>query len=231
MTFSSLGHILFTPQSCYISLKCHQFIKHFLCIDFYKDSYEPGYLPIILLALTLWIPGIGSNFKSFQELHTNAELSFKCIWIFTDWLVHQDQIPLIGSFYSHIFVFSSHCWPLWIFQLDPDAENILEKFRTAQNVVRRNKEKLDNLKLDTLQKVDLLIASRYNLFSQVLSSKSIIFQILGLKKPFIGRIIFNEVLTSAWLYPLIHFISIYHSFRCSSFIHVQFSNNNSKFMK
>ncbi|EJW83846.1 hypothetical protein WUBG_05240, partial [Wuchereria bancrofti] len=51
-------------------------------------------------------------------------------------------------------------------ELDPDAENILEKFRTAQNVVRRNKEKLDSLKLDTLQKVDLLVASRYNLFSQ-----------------------------------------------------------------
>uniref|UniRef100_A0A2K6VE51 AH domain-containing protein n=1 Tax=Onchocerca volvulus TaxID=6282 RepID=A0A2K6VE51_ONCVO len=55
-------------------------------------------------------------------------------------------------------------------ELDPDAENILEKFRTAQNVVRRNKEKLDNLKLDTLQKVDLLVASRYNLFSQLLES-------------------------------------------------------------
>ncbi|KAK6106228.1 Arfaptin-like domain family protein [Brugia pahangi] len=55
-------------------------------------------------------------------------------------------------------------------ELDPDAENILEKFRTAQNVVRRNKEKLDSLKLDTLQKVDLLVASRYNLFSQLLES-------------------------------------------------------------
>uniref|UniRef100_A0A0R3RKY0 AH domain-containing protein n=1 Tax=Elaeophora elaphi TaxID=1147741 RepID=A0A0R3RKY0_9BILA len=55
-------------------------------------------------------------------------------------------------------------------ELDPDAENILEKFRTAQSVVRRNKEKLDNLKLDTLQKVDLLVASRYNLFSQLLES-------------------------------------------------------------
>uniref|UniRef100_A0A1I7VY99 AH domain-containing protein n=1 Tax=Loa loa TaxID=7209 RepID=A0A1I7VY99_LOALO len=53
-------------------------------------------------------------------------------------------------------------------ELDPDAENILEKFRTAQSVVRRNKEKLDSLKLDTLQKVDLLVASRYNLFSQKL---------------------------------------------------------------
>uniref|UniRef100_A0A915Q069 AH domain-containing protein n=1 Tax=Setaria digitata TaxID=48799 RepID=A0A915Q069_9BILA len=55
-------------------------------------------------------------------------------------------------------------------ELDPDAENILEKFRTAQSVVRRNKEKLDSLKLDTLQKVDLLVASRYNLFSQLLES-------------------------------------------------------------
>ncbi|VDK68157.1 unnamed protein product [Litomosoides sigmodontis] len=55
-------------------------------------------------------------------------------------------------------------------ELDPDEGNVLEKFRTAQNAVRRNKEKLDSLKLDTLQKVDLLVASRYNLFSQLLES-------------------------------------------------------------
>lgn len=53
-------------------------------------------------------------------------------------------------------------------QLDPDTENAMEKFRTAQNVVRRNKERLDGLKLDTLQKGDLLAASRCNLFSQLL---------------------------------------------------------------
>ncbi|VDM45313.1 unnamed protein product [Toxocara canis] len=53
-------------------------------------------------------------------------------------------------------------------ELDPDTENAMEKFRKAQSVVRRNKERLDGLKLDTLQKVDLLSASRCNLFSQLL---------------------------------------------------------------
>uniref|UniRef100_F1L5B1 Resistance to inhibitors of cholinesterase protein 19 n=1 Tax=Ascaris suum TaxID=6253 RepID=F1L5B1_ASCSU len=53
-------------------------------------------------------------------------------------------------------------------ELDPDTENAMEKFRKAQSVVRRNKERLDGLKLDTLQKVDLLAASRCNLFSQLL---------------------------------------------------------------
>ncbi|VDK54259.1 unnamed protein product [Anisakis simplex] len=55
-------------------------------------------------------------------------------------------------------------------ELDPDTENAMENFRTAQSVVRRNKERLDGLKLDTLQKVDLLAASRCNLFSQLLES-------------------------------------------------------------
>lgn len=55
-------------------------------------------------------------------------------------------------------------------ELDPETENAMEKFRKAQSVVRRNKEKLDSLKLDTLQKVDLLSASRCNLFSQLLDN-------------------------------------------------------------
>lgn len=55
-------------------------------------------------------------------------------------------------------------------ELDPDTENAMERFRQAQSVVRKNKEKLDGLKLDTLQKVDLLAASRCNLFSQLLES-------------------------------------------------------------
>uniref|UniRef100_A0A158Q3F4 AH domain-containing protein n=1 Tax=Dracunculus medinensis TaxID=318479 RepID=A0A158Q3F4_DRAME len=54
--------------------------------------------------------------------------------------------------------------------VDPDAGIALEKFRIAQSVVRKNKEKLDGLKLDTLQKVDLLAASRCNLFSQLLET-------------------------------------------------------------
>lgn len=52
-------------------------------------------------------------------------------------------------------------------QLDPDTYRQLEKFRAVQAAVRRNKNKFDKLKLDCLQKVDLLAASRCNLFSQV----------------------------------------------------------------
>lgn len=44
--------------------------------------------------------------------------------------------------------------------MDPDTGAQMEKFRTAQTVVRQNKEKLDKLKEDTLQKVDLLDESR-----------------------------------------------------------------------
>ncbi|KAK6727850.1 hypothetical protein RB195_005492 [Necator americanus] len=52
--------------------------------------------------------------------------------------------------------------------LDPDTDRQLEKFREAQSAVRLNKEKLDKLKVDTLQKVDLLSASRSNLLSHLL---------------------------------------------------------------
>ncbi|KHJ89773.1 hypothetical protein OESDEN_10395 [Oesophagostomum dentatum] len=53
-------------------------------------------------------------------------------------------------------------------RLDPDTDRQLEKFREAQSAVRANKEKLDKLKVDTLQKVDLLSASRSNLLSHLL---------------------------------------------------------------
>ncbi|KAI6178258.1 Arfaptin-like domain protein [Aphelenchoides besseyi] len=43
-------------------------------------------------------------------------------------------------------------------ELDPETN--LEKFRTTQGVVRQNKDKLDKLKEDTLQKVDLLDETR-----------------------------------------------------------------------
>uniref|UniRef100_A0A183G8Q7 AH domain-containing protein n=1 Tax=Heligmosomoides polygyrus TaxID=6339 RepID=A0A183G8Q7_HELPZ len=38
-------------------------------------------------------------------------------------------------------------------ELDPDTDRQLEKFREAQSAVRINKDKLDKLKVDTLQKV------------------------------------------------------------------------------
>ncbi|KAI6233017.1 Arfaptin domain containing protein [Aphelenchoides fujianensis] len=45
-------------------------------------------------------------------------------------------------------------------ELDPEAAHQVDKFRTTQGVVRQNKEKLDKLKEDTLQKVDLLDEAR-----------------------------------------------------------------------
>ncbi|KFM69034.1 Islet cell autoantigen 1, partial [Stegodyphus mimosarum] len=54
-------------------------------------------------------------------------------------------------------------------QLDPDTCKQLEKFRKVQSNVRKTKVRFDKLKLDTLQKVDLLSFSRCNLFSQALA--------------------------------------------------------------
>ncbi len=53
-------------------------------------------------------------------------------------------------------------------QLDPDTYKQLEKFRKVQSHVRRTKARFDKLKLDTLQKVDLLSASRCNMYSHAL---------------------------------------------------------------
>lgn len=55
-------------------------------------------------------------------------------------------------------------------QLDPDTCKQLEKFRKVQSNVRKTKARFDKLKLDTLQKVDLLSFSRCNLFSQALAA-------------------------------------------------------------
>jgi hypothetical protein len=52
-------------------------------------------------------------------------------------------------------------------ELDPEAYRHMEKYRRVQATVRRNKAKFDKCKLNCLQKVDLLAASRCNLFSQV----------------------------------------------------------------
>lgn len=54
-------------------------------------------------------------------------------------------------------------------ELDPEVDGSMEKFREAQTTVKSNKERLDSLKTDTLQKVDLLSASRSNLLSYVLT--------------------------------------------------------------
>ncbi|CAG2217304.1 ICA1 [Mytilus edulis] len=55
-------------------------------------------------------------------------------------------------------------------QLDPDTYKQLEKFRKVQAQVRKTKAKFDKLKLDVMQKVDLLAASRCNMFSHVLAN-------------------------------------------------------------
>lgn len=55
-------------------------------------------------------------------------------------------------------------------QLDPDTYKQLEKFRKVQAQVKKTKAKFDKLKLDVMQKVDLLAASRCNMFSHVLAN-------------------------------------------------------------
>lgn len=53
-------------------------------------------------------------------------------------------------------------------ELDPDTTNKLEKFRRVQAQVKKTKTKFDRLKNDVIQKVDLLSASRCNMFSHAL---------------------------------------------------------------
>lgn len=53
-------------------------------------------------------------------------------------------------------------------ELDPDTYKQLEKFRKVQAHVKAGKAKFDRLKIDVLQKVDLLAAARCNMFSNAL---------------------------------------------------------------
>ncbi|CAF0798455.1 unnamed protein product [Didymodactylos carnosus] len=53
-------------------------------------------------------------------------------------------------------------------QLDPDKE--LEKFRRVQSQVKQTKYRYDKLKGDVIQKIDLLTASRCNMYSHVLAT-------------------------------------------------------------
>ena len=53
-------------------------------------------------------------------------------------------------------------------ELDPDTFKQLEKFRKVQAHVKTSKQKFDKLKLDCVQKIDLLAASRCNMFSHAL---------------------------------------------------------------
>ncbi|XP_077997152.1 islet cell autoantigen 1-like isoform X4 [Glandiceps talaboti] len=55
-------------------------------------------------------------------------------------------------------------------ELDPDTYKQLEKFRKVQGQVRSTKQKFDRLKNDVCQKIDLLGASRCNLFSHTLAT-------------------------------------------------------------
>ncbi|CAG0921677.1 unnamed protein product [Notodromas monacha] len=53
-------------------------------------------------------------------------------------------------------------------ELNPDAYKQLEKFRKVQHQVRSSKERFDRDKLNCMQKIDLLAASRCNMFSHAL---------------------------------------------------------------
>ncbi|XP_013785095.1 islet cell autoantigen 1-like isoform X1 [Limulus polyphemus] len=55
-------------------------------------------------------------------------------------------------------------------QLDPDTYKQLEKFRKVQSYVKKTKTRFDKMKVDTLQKVDLLSASRCNMLSLALAT-------------------------------------------------------------
>ncbi|XP_038048765.1 islet cell autoantigen 1-like isoform X2 [Patiria miniata] len=55
-------------------------------------------------------------------------------------------------------------------ELDPDTYKQLEKFRKVQAQVRITKQRFDKLKNDVCQKIDLLGASRCNLFSHTLAT-------------------------------------------------------------
>uniref|UniRef100_A0A183ARL9 AH domain-containing protein n=1 Tax=Echinostoma caproni TaxID=27848 RepID=A0A183ARL9_9TREM len=55
-------------------------------------------------------------------------------------------------------------------ELDPDTYKQLEKFRCVQAQVRKNKAVFDKLKIDSMQKIDLLSASRCNMLSHVLAA-------------------------------------------------------------
>jgi hypothetical protein len=54
-------------------------------------------------------------------------------------------------------------------KLDPDTYTRLEKFRRVQAHVRRSKMRFEKIKIDTHQKIDMLSASRINLFSHSLA--------------------------------------------------------------
>ena len=51
---------------------------------------------------------------------------------------------------------------------NPDQYSQLEKFRQVQEIVRHKKAKFDTLKIKSIQKIDLLAASRCNMFSHAL---------------------------------------------------------------
>merc|ERR1712223_1178169 len=53
-------------------------------------------------------------------------------------------------------------------ELDPDTYKQLEKFRKVQGHVKFSKQRFDRLKVDCIQKIDLLAAARCNMYSHAL---------------------------------------------------------------
>lgn len=65
--------------------------------------------------------------------------------------------------------------------LDPENDRGIEKFRKAQQSVRSSKERFDRRSLDCLEKIDLLAASRSNIFSHVLVAYQTAMQVFAQK--------------------------------------------------
>lgn len=52
--------------------------------------------------------------------------------------------------------------------LDPDSNRAIQKFRKTQQLVKDSKQKFEKFERDCLEKIDLLVAARCNMFSYVL---------------------------------------------------------------
>jgi len=96
--------------------------------------------------------------RFYQELHVFTERAI------TDCALTVEAAEKARTDYRGSLLWMKHCSE----QLDPDTERQLDKFRAVQAAVRRNKARFDQLKLDTLQKIDILVASRCNLISQLM---------------------------------------------------------------
>lgn len=94
----------------------------------------------------------------YQNLET---FQFKAI---TDTLITIEQMEKQRTAYR-----ASLLW-MKSLKLDPESYPELEKFRKVQNHVRKTQQKYDKKKIDCIQKIDMLNASRCNMLSQTLAN-------------------------------------------------------------